>query len=79
MSRRVSQLRRVEANYGVSGANYVVSRKITACRGNLRRIEANYGVSGKITECRGKLRSVGPNYGVSGQITECLANCGLSG
>ena len=72
------KLRRVWANYGVSGQitlcrgnNYVVSRQITSCRGNLRLVEANYGmsgttcvVSGQITSCRGKLRRVEANYGV---------------
>ena len=79
------KLRRVWANYGVSGQitscrgnNYVVSRQITSCRGNLRLVEANYGMSGtnygmsrQITSCRGKLRRVGANYVVSGQITSC--------
>ena len=76
------KLRRVGANYGVSGtitacrgklrrvgANNGVSGTITACRGKLRRVGANYGVSGTITACRGKLRRVGDNYGVSGTIT----------
>ena len=48
--RRVGQqLRRVEANYVVSG-------QIASCRGKLRRVGANYDVSGQFTSCRGKLR-----------------------
>ena len=58
------QLRRVGANYGVSG-------QITACWGKLRRVGANYGVSGQITSCRGN------NYVVSRQITSCRGNLRL--
>ena len=59
------QLWHVEANYGVSGNNYGVSRQITACRGKLRRVGAHYVVSGQ------QLRRVEANYVVSRQFTSC--------
>ena len=82
------KVRRVEANYDVSGPNYVVSRQITSCQGQITSFQGKFVVSRQITSCRGKLRRVrvkvrrveanydvsGPHYVVSREITSCGGN-----